>query len=55
MKPITIPTDLKHRLITNLGVTSDDLDDAVRETQESTGVTPFVAYVDQGSMLRNYI
>ena len=47
MKNISIPTDLKNRLISNLGVTGDALEAALKDSQDPSGVTPFIAFVQQ--------
>jgi hypothetical protein len=51
MKNLTIPANLKNRLMTNLGVTGDALEAALKDSQDPSGVTPFIAYVEQASML----
>lgn len=51
MKNLSIPENLKSRLMTNLGVTGDALEAALKDSTDPSGVTPFIAYIDQGQIL----
>ena len=43
-----IPDDLRHRLLSHLGISSDDLDEAVEAAVDNkTGVTPFLRHTNR--------